>query len=145
MGISTVAGIIPEVCQVIWESLVEEFLPVPKAADWREIAQDFREKWNFPNCLGALDGKHVVIQAPANSGSQFFNYKGTYSVVLLALVDASYRFRVVDVGAFGRSSDGGISAASAFGRALQEGTLDLPEDTPLPGAENLGPTPSAVV
>uniref|UniRef100_A0A667WJE6 DDE Tnp4 domain-containing protein n=1 Tax=Myripristis murdjan TaxID=586833 RepID=A0A667WJE6_9TELE len=145
VGISTVAGIIPDVCRVIWESLREEFLPVPKAADWREIAQGFHDRWNFPNCLGALDGKHIVIQAPANSGSQFFNYKGTYSIVLLALVDARYLFRVVDVGALGRSSDGGIFAASSFGRALREGTLDLPEDAPLPGAAHLGPMPHTFV
>lgn len=108
-------------------------------------SRGFKQRWNFPNCLGALDGKHVVIQAPARSGFQFFNYKGTYSIVLLALVDASYRFRVVDVGAFGRSSDGGILAVSLFGQALREGTLDLPEDAPLPGADDLGPMPHVFV
>lgn len=65
--------------------------------------------------MGAMDGKHVVIQAPHNSGSQYFNYKGTYSVVLLVVVDARYLFRVVGVGAIGRNSDGGTLAASAFG------------------------------
>lgn len=64
--------------------------------------------------MRALDGKHVVIKAAANSGSQFYNYKGTSFVAPLALVVASYRFRVVDVGAFGGSSDGGVFAASAF-------------------------------
>lgn len=63
-----------------------------------------------------MDGKHVVIQAPHNSGSQYFNYKGTYSVVLLVVVDARYLFRVVGVGAIGRNSDGGTLAASAFGQ-----------------------------
>jgi len=47
-----------------------------------------------------MDGKHVVIQAPHNSGSQYYTYKGTYSLVLLAVVNARYLFRVVDVGAF---------------------------------------------
>ncbi|XP_061610234.1 uncharacterized protein LOC133468394 [Phyllopteryx taeniolatus] len=145
LGISTISGIASDVCREIWNHLKEEFLPVPKAADWREIARGFRERWDFPNCLGALDGKHVVIQAPANSGSLFYNYKGTRSVVLMAVVDASYRFRVVDVGAFGRSSDEGIFAASAFGQALGRGTLDLPEDAPLPGAAHLGPMPHTFV
>ncbi|XP_035995635.1 protein ALP1-like [Fundulus heteroclitus] len=145
MGISTVADIVPDVSKAIWDSLVDEFLPVPKVADWQEIALGFQERWNFPNCVGAIDGKHVVIQAPHNSGSQYFNYKGTYSVVLLAVVDARYLFRVVDVGAFGRKSDGGTLAASTFGEALREEKLHLPEDAPLPGANHLGPMPHVFV
>ncbi|XP_058628337.1 uncharacterized protein LOC131538482 [Onychostoma macrolepis] len=145
VGISTVAGIVPDVSKAIWDSLVDEFLPVPETADWQEIALGFKERWNFPNCVGAMDGKHVVIQAPHNSGSQDFNYKGTYSVVLLAVVDARYLFRVVDVGAFGRNSDGGTLAASAFGQALWEEKLHLPEDAPLPGTDHLGPMPHVFV
>lgn len=40
-------------------------------SDWKIIAKDFKEKWNFPNCLGAVDGKHVRIIPPPRSGSFF--------------------------------------------------------------------------
>ncbi|KAJ8359178.1 hypothetical protein SKAU_G00157030 [Synaphobranchus kaupii] len=97
VGWCTVSKIVPEVAKAIWEGLVHEYMPVPKEEDWRAIAKEFGERWNFPNCLGAIDGKHVVIQAPSNSGSLFYNYKGTYSIVLLAVVDANYCFRAIDV------------------------------------------------
>lgn len=61
--------------------------------------------------------------------------------MLLAVVDAKYRFRVVDMGAYGRNSDGGTLSASAFGAALRQNTLGIPADTPLPGAERLRPVP----
>ncbi|KAK0153279.1 Protein ANTAGONIST OF LIKE HETEROCHROMATIN PROTEIN 1 [Merluccius polli] len=97
VGISTVAYIVNQVTRVIWDALVQEYMPVPTTDDWRGIAEGFRERWAFPNCLGSIDGKHVVIKAPDNSGSLYYNYKGTYSIVLLAVVDSQYCFRVVDV------------------------------------------------
>lgn len=120
-------------------------MPVPKREDWQKISDEFGSLLAFPNCVGAIDGKHVVIQAPPCSGSLFFNYKGTFSIVLLAIVDARYRFHMIDVGAYGRNSDGGTLYASAFGKALRQGKLDLPEDTPLPGAEELGPAPHVFI
>ncbi|XP_049338723.1 uncharacterized protein LOC125803951 [Astyanax mexicanus] len=145
VGVSTVAGIVSQVTRSIWNCLVTEYMPVPTKEDWRTIAAGFHERWNFPNCLGSIDGKHIVIQAPNNSGSMYHNYKGTLSIVLLAFVDASYCFRVVDVGAYGKTSDGGTLANLIFGQALRNGSLDLPEDSLLPGAEHLGPQPHVFV
>lgn len=98
----------------------------PDLHDWKSIANDFEEKWNFPNCVGAIDGKHVVLKSPGNSGSMFFNYKGTFSIVLLAVADANYRFVVIDVGGYGKQSDGGTLATSQFGIRFNKGELDLP-------------------
>lgn len=95
--------------------------------------------WNFPNCLGALHGKHIEIVAPSNSGSNFVNYKRTFSVVLLTLVDAHYKFIAVDIGSYGKNSDGGIFASSKLGKALDNGTLNIPENKGLPGTNTAAP------
>lgn len=82
----TVARIVKDVAAAIWESLVREVMPALTLEDWRAIAEDFHQCWNSPRCVGSRDGKHIVIRAPSNSGSLFYNYKGTFSVVLLAVV-----------------------------------------------------------
>lgn len=97
------------------------------AEEWEDIAASFETKWNYPACLGALDGKHIAIKQPDNSGSEFFNYKHFFSVLLLALVDANYKFVFVDVGAPGRAGDAGVYAESALKKALDADTLNLPE------------------
>jgi len=94
----------------------------PSKEEWDVIVDEFKKEWDFPNCLGAIDGKHVKIQAPANSGSVFFNYKNYFSLVLLGTCDAQYRFTTIDIGAYGRQSDGGIFEASKLGKSIEDGT-----------------------
>lgn len=75
---------------------------------WRVVAKAFHRKWNFPQCLGSTDGKHVQFIASEYSGSLYLNYKGTFSIVLLGVADANYNFVYTDVGCQGRISDGGV-------------------------------------
>ena len=42
------------------------------------------------------------------TGSEYYNYNGCLSMVLLALVDTKYRFLWVDVGSSGSSTDAQI-------------------------------------
>lgn len=78
-----------------------------------------------------MDGKHVGIKCPAKSGSNFFNYKNFFSIVLFAIVDADYKFIYIDVGKNGRISDGGIFANTPIYNKLENGSLRLPADEPL--------------
>ena len=82
-----------------------------------------------------MDGKHIVLKRPINSGSLYFNYKSNFSIVLLALVDADYKFIYIDVGCNGRISDGGVFRNSTLAMSLDNESLNIPksgEDEKLP-------------
>lgn len=108
-----------------------------------KISKAFADTWNFPNCLGAMDGKHVNVKAPANSGSLYFNYKHTHSIILMALADASYKLMYINVGSPGRDSDGGVFLNCSLSQKLENNALCIPNATPLPNRRN--PVPYVIV
>lgn len=75
----------------------------------------------------------MVIQCPAHTGSQYFNYKGTFSIVLLALVDGNYNFTCIDIGSYGSQSDAGIFAKSNLMKAIETKQLKIPENSMIVG------------
>ncbi|XP_064469916.1 uncharacterized protein LOC135384654 [Ornithodoros turicata] len=126
MHVSTVSNILSETLAAIWDCLSPLVLKPPTTPEWEKIRQVYSSMWNFPNVIGSIDGKHFAIRCPDKSGSDFFNYKGFYSIVLLAVADAEYRFILVDVGAQGRVSDGACFNESGIKEHFERGTLGLP-------------------
>ena len=88
--------------------------------------RDFESRWNSPNACGALDGKHVTVRCPGNSGSHYFNYKKCFSIILFAVVDADNNFLYIDVGTNGRVNDAYVYSKSSFATALQTDALNIP-------------------
>lgn len=70
----------------------------------------------------------MAIRNPPGSGTIYYNYKGFYSLILLALVDGNYKFLWADVGNPGSSSDAQVFTHSPLRRGLENGTLGLPDD-----------------
>ena len=103
------------------------------------MAKQYQALWNFPHAVGTIDGKHVVLQCPRNSTSEYFNYNNAFSIVLFALVDANYNFMLVDVGCPGRISDSGVFTNAELYRKLETKTLCLPQPVPLNGREKSVP------
>ena len=112
------------------------FLPDSKEK-WLSVAREFEEKWQFPNCVGAIDGKHVPLINSFNSGSTYVNYKRFFSIVLLALVGAGQKFLCVSVGCQGRISDGGMFKNSELYHLLNNGEINLPDSRQLPNLSSL--------
>ncbi|VEN50590.1 unnamed protein product [Callosobruchus maculatus] len=112
-----------------------QWLKLPTSAqEWKRVADEFNVKWDFPICLGALDGKHIDFEAPKSAGSFYYNYKGRNSIVLLGLTDANYKFLYVDVGVNGRVSDGGVFRESSLKKGIDRKILNFPEDSLLPNS-----------
>ena len=167
IGRSTVCSILEEICHVIYNELRKDYVKVPSCAnDWEGISKEFYHRWNFPHCLGdtifyvvkkcsifkiagAIDSKHIVVQAPVNSGSLYYNYKGTHSIVLLAICDVYYRYIckfallfllvcATDLLYWTLDKLAGLVMVvyltnSTFGELLMRGTLPFPLPQPLPG------------
>ncbi|KAJ8953422.1 hypothetical protein NQ318_023539 [Aromia moschata] len=123
VGKSTISNIITETLIVIWKILKPLVLAPPTEEKWLAIASGYGQ-WNFPNCIGAIDGKHVTIQAPPHAGSSYYNYKGSHSIVLMAVVDCNYRFVLVDVGGQGRQSDGVAELCLGYSTPLSDEISD---------------------
>nr|XP_023013510.1 protein ALP1-like [Leptinotarsa decemlineata] len=134
--VCTIGTIVKEVTLAIYEILKEPYLKFPNTKnEWLSTANSFDSRWNFPHCVGAVDGKHVSIQNPHNSGSHYFNYKGTYSIVLLAVADANYNLIYFDIGCNGRISDGEVFQNCSLSHGLEDGSIELLVPSPLPGRD----------
>ncbi|WKY04671.1 hypothetical protein Q1695_005577 [Nippostrongylus brasiliensis] len=105
LGDTTVRNIVYECCRVIFEELHDDAFPPVTEETWRRSAQRFHNDLKYPRAVGCIDGKHIRCRAPDNSGSTFYNYKGFFSIVLLAVVDSEHRILGYDLGGNGRESD----------------------------------------
>ena len=145
IGRSTLSGILKQTCDVMYSCLSELYLSPPSSqTDWQMISTDFEEIWNLPHVVGAIDGKHVRIQCPNKTGSLYHNYKGFFSLVLLAICDARYCFTMYDVGHYGSNNDSGVLAKSKIGELLETNRMKLPEPKTLDGC-NYDPLPYYLV
>ncbi|XP_069606045.1 uncharacterized protein [Ranitomeya imitator] len=143
VGKSTISLIVRCTCAVIWQKLQPIVMPCPTEETWLQVAAGFQSVANFPNCIGAVDGKHVRVLKPPRSGSRFFNYKKYFSVVLMAVADAHYKFVAIDVGAYGSSGDSRVLQSSQIGLQILQDGGTLPAPRPLPGSTH--PVPFVMV
>ena len=86
------------------------------------------ELWNMPHVIVAIDGKHVAMECPKNTGSIYHNYKGFFSQVLLAVCDAKCKFTFIDVGQYGSKNDSAVLKNSELGKRFESHSLNIPSE-----------------
>nr|XP_027224553.1 protein ALP1-like [Penaeus vannamei] len=135
-----IAAIIPEVCKAIHDVLKEKYLRLPATSEeWQDVAKAFYNLWNFPLCLGALDGKRVLVKKTANCGSGDFDNKVHHNIIMLGLVDANYQFLYVSVGEKGLASDSSVWDRCSLQEDIENQSIQIPPISALPNTTTKSP------
>lgn len=115
---SSVNNIYREFCDILVDVLEPQIVCVPSLNDVQDHVRQFEASTGFPQGFGALDGCHVKVSPPKENAQDYYNYKGWYSVILLALVDHNYKFMFINVGSPGRNHDSAVYKSSVLARAV---------------------------
>jgi hypothetical protein len=94
---TTVREIVGHTCDAIWEYLKPVYMSARDKNAWIRTDDEYYERRNFLNCIGAVDGKHIRMRKQNEIWYQFFNYKNFFSTVLMAVADSDYCFISVEV------------------------------------------------
>lgn len=141
IGRTTASEIIKDVCKHIADILQPMYIPEPIAETWRQSESIFRNQLNAPNCIGIIDGKHVVIKSSSGprKTSELLPPINNKSIVLFTIVDPFNKFTMIDIGSYGKYKEDGIFEKSEL--YLKFDVFDelvLPK-IPLPGTDEPAP------
>ena len=89
VGQTIIYEFVPQVLRAILAKFQDKYLFCPTSPEeWKRVEENFRTTWNVLHAVGAPDGRHIAMTKTKKSGSDYYNYKGFFFLVLLALVDA---------------------------------------------------------
>ena len=128
-GESTIRTVVMEVCAAVISRCydhVRVHFPTTEN-ETKEAMLTMGSEWQFQYAYAAIDGSHIPIKCPpggAESKKEYYNFKGFYSVVLLALVDAKLRFMWFKIGAPGNTHDSTLFQGSQLFRDIEAGEME---------------------
>ena len=111
---STVCVATKEVCTYIVDKLLPEYIRMPQANALKEVVSSFASEYNFPQCVGAVDGTHIPITSPQECPADYFNRKGWHSVIMQGTVNNRGLFIDVYIGWPGRVHDARVFVNSSL-------------------------------
>ena len=116
-----ISYIVDSVSKAIVSYIGKEYVKPPSCSrEWLQISETFLSRWNFANCLGEIDGKHIQIRPPPDTRSEYFNYKKTFAIILLAIAGPDYECIYADIGSTGRMNDSGVWNASDIQKRIED-------------------------
>ena len=89
---------IHKVAAAVLRKLKPKYMSIAKGDELTCVIANYKEKWGFPMCAGAIDGTHIPISTPQQNHASYINRKSYHSIVMQVLVDSSYLFRDIVVG-----------------------------------------------
>ena len=88
VGQTTICKFVIQVYRAILAEFQDEYFCCPcSPAEWKRVEEKFRTTWNVPHTVGVIERNHIAMKKPKKSGSNCYNYKGFFSLVLLALIN----------------------------------------------------------
>ena len=128
-SVSTVCEIVNEVSSAIvnnlWMDSVSSHFP-KDTEPFKQCMEEMESEWQFPCCFGALDGCHIPIKCPdggLEACKEYHNFKNCYSIVLMAAIDAKYRFIWASAGFPGNPHDSIILQLTELYRSIIEDSI----------------------
>ena len=95
-GIATVRNITQEVWNIILDKLWKKIVVFPKTKEeFFNSISAMETLWLFPTAFGGVDGCHIPLKCPhgvIEARKEYYNFKSFYSVVMMGIVGADYRF-----------------------------------------------------
>ncbi|CAN7991991.1 unnamed protein product [Ixodes hexagonus] len=134
---SSVNIIVREFCGVVVQRLEPRFVGFPRAHELADHLREFEAVAGFPRGMGALDGCHLEVCPPKDGAADYYNYKGWYSTILLAVVDHTYKFLYTNVGSPGRNHDAAVFRRSRLPAVLASDVFKA--ETKIFGGVSVGP------
>ncbi|CAF4064156.1 unnamed protein product [Rotaria sp. Silwood2] len=93
IGINTSDLIAHKFCNTLIDLILSKLIKFPSTdAEIRKTMNGFVTKFDYPLCLGSLDGTHIQIKPPVGAESDYYNYKKFHSVIMLAAVNSNLMF-----------------------------------------------------
>lgn len=98
LGKSTAGELLHDFCSTIDEIFFNRLVKFPTTdQEIADTVHDFLVRYDYPMCLGSLDGTHISVKAPIEAQTDYYNYKKYHAIVMLASVNCSLQFTYANV------------------------------------------------